>query len=266
MENGTTERQPVVTMKDGRAIADSRDVAATFGKRHDHVLRDIRELIGKGVPNFGETYFVNEQNGQTYPAYEMDRDGFSLLAMGFTGEKALKWKLRYIEAFNAMEVKLRDGDNLSPSVAITALANVVQQLLARSDQDAERAARREEESNRQFAILARRLDAMDSLLPMMVKAELANGLSERPGRTAGEIWHEFRLPTIKNGPQWLANCLEKMGAAMPNGARAQLGRTVARKFDHDKARACMRNGLHDRAKRYVAERSGQGVLKLVQTR
>jgi Rha family phage regulatory protein len=94
-----------------KAIADSRDVAATFGKEHKHVLRDIRQLIETapelGRSNFGHTHFINEQNGQTYSSFEMDRDGFSLLAMGFTGEKALRWKLKYIQAFNGMEDELR---------------------------------------------------------------------------------------------------------------------------------------------------------------
>ncbi len=79
-------------MKGGKLIADSRDVAATFGKRHTDVIRAIKELVENigegGLRNFAHTPYVNDQNGQTYPAYEMDRDGFSLLAMGFTGEKA----------------------------------------------------------------------------------------------------------------------------------------------------------------------------------
>ena len=87
-------------------FADSRDVAATFGKQHHHVLDFIRDLVAKapslGVATFRETPFTNPQNGQTYAAFLMDRDGFSLLVMGFTGEKALRWKLRYIEAFSAL--------------------------------------------------------------------------------------------------------------------------------------------------------------------
>ena len=49
---------------------------------------------------------MDPQNGQTYKSYDMDRDGFSLLAMGFTGAKALKWKMAYIAAFNAMQVEI----------------------------------------------------------------------------------------------------------------------------------------------------------------
>jgi Rha family phage regulatory protein len=87
-------------MKGGKLIADSRDVAATFGKRHGDVIRAVRELIESAEEldqrNFASINFV-DAGGRTYPAYEMDRDGFSLLAMGFNGEKALRWKLRYIK-------------------------------------------------------------------------------------------------------------------------------------------------------------------------
>lgn len=104
-------RQPIVTAKDGAVFANSRDIAAYFEKRHDHVLDAIDELssqlTGDGVPEFRETPYTHPQNGQTYRSYDMDRDGFTLLAMGFTGAKALQWKLKYIEAFNSMEAKLR---------------------------------------------------------------------------------------------------------------------------------------------------------------
>jgi len=90
----------------------SRLVAEKFEKRHDHVVRDIENVIqSMGSPqNWGhlfiETSYVHKQNKQTYKEYELTRDGFSLLAMGFTGEKALKWKLDYIKAFNEMEKEL----------------------------------------------------------------------------------------------------------------------------------------------------------------
>lgn len=59
-----------------------------------------------GRRNFA-SFKINDLTGESTSHYEMDRDGFTLLAMGFTGSKALKWKMRYIEAFNAMEAELR---------------------------------------------------------------------------------------------------------------------------------------------------------------
>ena len=106
-----SERLPVVFAREGEVFANSRDVAAFFGKRHDDTLRAIRNLIDQepdlGSRNFAETPYVEPSNGQTYRSFDMDRDGFTLLAMGFTGSKALKWKLRYIEAFNALEAEVR---------------------------------------------------------------------------------------------------------------------------------------------------------------
>lgn len=89
----------------------SRLIAEKFEKRHDHVLRDIRVLVATnpewGSPNFGETPYVEATNGQTYQMYEMTRDGYSMLVMGFTGKKAMEWKIKFLEAFNAMEAQLK---------------------------------------------------------------------------------------------------------------------------------------------------------------
>ena len=101
---------PAITIVDGIPTTLSTDLASHFGKRHDDVLRGIRNLCAQlpegGVRNFAETSVTDEQNGQTYPAYRLTRDGFTLLAMGFTGKKALAFKLAYIDAFNRMEAAL----------------------------------------------------------------------------------------------------------------------------------------------------------------
>lgn len=114
------ERNPIVFTKDGEVFANSRDVASFFGKQHGHVMRDIDSLITSepklGLSTFGQTKYVEAQNGQAYRSYDMGRDGFTLIAMGFTGSKALKWKLRYIEAFNAMEAELRRIATSGPTI------------------------------------------------------------------------------------------------------------------------------------------------------
>lgn len=90
----------------------SLDIAKNFEKRHDSVMRaieDIVEGLHKNVdtPMFYKTEYVHEQNGQKYPMYLMNRDGFTLLVMGFNkSAKAMEWKLKYIQAFNEMERKL----------------------------------------------------------------------------------------------------------------------------------------------------------------
>ena len=82
----------------GYVVTSSRKVAEVFGKKNWMVVRGVEDIINKGINNFVETpmfyktTFVDPQNYQSYPMYLMNRDGFSLLVMGFTGKRALEWK------------------------------------------------------------------------------------------------------------------------------------------------------------------------------
>lgn len=97
----------LVIMKDKQAVTTSLQVAENFGKRHDHILRDLDELKEGLTQNWGDLFnestYVHPQNKQEYRMIYMNRDGFTLLAMGFTGKKALEFKIAYISAFNEME-------------------------------------------------------------------------------------------------------------------------------------------------------------------
>ena len=98
----------ILSTQNGEPVASSRQIAENFEKRHDHVMRDI-DTFKKDVPNFGEMFFQVEtpdSYGRPQRTYLMNRDGFSLLVMGFTGKTALEWKLKYIQAFNEMEKQL----------------------------------------------------------------------------------------------------------------------------------------------------------------
>ena len=104
------EKKIEVVNNNGQLVVSSRQVAENFGKRHDHVMRDI-VAYQKDVPNFGEMFYETtspDAYGRAQKTYLMNRDGFSLLAMGFTGSKALEWKLKYIQAFNEMEKALKE--------------------------------------------------------------------------------------------------------------------------------------------------------------
>lgn len=102
----------IAKQKEGIVVR-STEIAKHFGKRHDHVLRDIDRLIREsevhspslGGEIFFATSFKNDRNRE-YREFLMNRDGFSLLAMGFLGPKAFAWKLKYIAAFNQMEQTL----------------------------------------------------------------------------------------------------------------------------------------------------------------
>jgi Rha family phage regulatory protein len=102
----------LVTLKDGKPVTTSLIVAEAFDKNHRDVLRNIDTIINtdayqkRGLRNFAQTPYIHPQNSQTHRMFEMDRQGFEILAMGFTGEKALDWKLKYSDAFAAMEAAL----------------------------------------------------------------------------------------------------------------------------------------------------------------
>lgn len=103
-------RTPVVRIDTGEAMADSRDIAAYFAKRHTEVLRAIRDL--NCSPEFRERNFasfkIKDLTGESTSHVLMTKDGFTFLAMGFTGGRAGTFKERYIAAFNAMEAELRN--------------------------------------------------------------------------------------------------------------------------------------------------------------
>jgi anti-repressor protein len=104
----------LVKIENGQPVTSSRKVAEDFGKEHKNVLANIREILvaeNQATKLFFET--SHEYRGQTFPEYLMNRDGFTLLAMGFTGKKAMQWKMKYIAAFNEMEKQLATLDQPS---------------------------------------------------------------------------------------------------------------------------------------------------------
>lgn len=103
----------LVEIRNNQVVVSSRQVAEKFGKEHRHVLDSIRQILG--AENSATKFFQEdsvEYRGQKFPVYLMNRDGFTLLAMGFTGKDALQWKMKYIAAFNDMEKQL-NGKSIS---------------------------------------------------------------------------------------------------------------------------------------------------------
>ncbi|MFK5708647.1 Rha family transcriptional regulator [Lysinibacillus boronitolerans] len=98
----------LVIIQNKQVVTTSLQVAESFEKRHDNVLREIEGLlkIEEAQNYFQEGTYEHPQNKQKYRMFYMNRDGFTLLAMGFTGNKALAFKLKYIQAFNDMERQL----------------------------------------------------------------------------------------------------------------------------------------------------------------
>lgn len=99
----------LVQVNNGQVVVSSRDIAEHFEKQHKNVIQGIENLKAENsalTSMFYETSYT-AGTGKAYKEYLMTKDGFSLLVMGFTGAKALDWKLKYIAAFNAMEAALK---------------------------------------------------------------------------------------------------------------------------------------------------------------
>jgi Rha family phage regulatory protein len=122
-----TQEKPPISLKprlkiiDGQITTTSLDVAEKFGKSHDNVLRDIRNLLESVPATFASLNFEEVKETMSYKNaigesitketsrtghYRMTKDGFMFLAMGFTGKEAAQWKVAYITAFNLMETRL----------------------------------------------------------------------------------------------------------------------------------------------------------------
>lgn len=96
--------------KDGLVFANSLDVAKVFEKQHKHVMQKIEKFSDRAKANFRPSAYI-DSTGRGLPMYEMNRDGFTFLVMGFTGEKAENFKLDFIDGFNALEKEVRTLQN-----------------------------------------------------------------------------------------------------------------------------------------------------------
>lgn len=131
------ELLPMITERDGIPVTTSRAVAEQFGKTHAHLLRDIEKLKqdleqtdeGKAFSqsNFGLSTSLDSR-GKEQPIYTLTRDGFTLLAMGFTGAKAVQFKIAYINAFNRMERLIKGGGVSAPAPALQSIERRLEAL------------------------------------------------------------------------------------------------------------------------------------------
>lgn len=128
--------QELINIKNDEAVTTSLLVAECFGKRHKNVIQTIENLTNgcnegglkiQLAKNFKKSTYADSQ-GKRRPMYYINRDGFALLVMGFTGKKALEWKLKYISAFNEMEsyINFRKADKQIQKHSMTFLADNLQ--------------------------------------------------------------------------------------------------------------------------------------------
>ena len=131
----------LVVLKNKQATTTSLIVSEYFNKNHQHVTRDIRKLEKEiDVSNFGQMFSklkYKDKYSREQEMYVMNRDGFMLLVMGFTGKKALQVKLKFIEAFNLMEdyIKKNELEKLNKANHVWLLSRSDGKLTRRAETD-----------------------------------------------------------------------------------------------------------------------------------
>lgn len=181
----------LVIMKDQQAVTTSLQVAEGFEKQHNDTLKVIRALK-EDVGNFSQMFFeanMPDSYGRDRIGYYMNRDGFTLLAMGFTGKKALEFKLKYIAAFNEMENELnkpRYEIPNTPQAALRLMFEYQEETTKKVEEVAERVTDLEENvvlSAGDYGYISRRINQR--------VAEVARGFGKLTNKQRGELHRDI---------------------------------------------------------------------------
>ena len=193
------EKRVDITTHNGSLVVSSRRVADNFGKQHKHVLEAIENIKAENsalMDMFYETSY-KAGTGKSYKEYLMNRDGFSLLVMGFTGKEAMEWKIKYINAFNEMEKKLSKPQlTLTEQMAQGLLA--AQQLL--------------EEKSKQVAHLAMTIEEQK---PKVLFADAVS--ASKTSILIGDLAKLIRQNGVEVGQKRLFEWLRNNGWLMKSG-------------------------------------------------
>lgn len=181
-------------------LTNSKLVAEVFGKEHRNVVRDIKNLIEGGVlkneqtPMFEETTYINEQNKQSYPMFIMNQDGFTLLAMGFNGKKAMEFKLKYIEAFNAMKRQIEQSNPSVPQNYLEALKSLV-----KSEEEKQQLALENKKQQKQILTISKEnMELGNKITDMLPKVSYYDKiLQSNATMTITQIAQDYGMSAIK---------------------------------------------------------------------
>lgn len=196
--------------ENNQALTNSLLVAEKFGKNHSDVVRAVDNLLEKSndpdfqcnakmdVHKMFSSYMedIPQPNGGMKPAkrYVMNRDGFTLLTMGFTGKKALRFKLEYISAFNAMEAMLKELQKPLSSVQMFALqANINlehEQRISNVEQKLEELTKEREESTKQLLSVSVSVETVPEISLRDKIRQLVNKYSASANVSPRDVWHK----------------------------------------------------------------------------
>ena len=225
-------RVPALTMS-------SLEIAGLTGKRHDHVIRDVKKMLSELGATFPQNWGkVPSGRGRPLEIINLPKRETLILVSGYS----VQMRARIIDRWQELE---------SAMAAATSSAGVVTDL---------------DPGIRKVigGILKSVIHSeLTSIIPAMVRSEMAGqSLALRRGKTAGEIWRDHGFPRIRVSC-WFGNRLAEMGCQIEGGGRGELGVITARLFDPDKADLWLKNGGRALVEAKIAERRGQGKLKLV---
>lgn len=131
-----------VFMEGRKVVTDSIKISQMFGKRHDHVMRDIEIQIEKlieageqqwGITNFGETQYQHSQNKQWYEKYNLTEDAFAIVAMSYITPEAMKMKIKFLNEFKRMKEYIQKQQQPSVEDSIIYSMNELKQIKSRQD-------------------------------------------------------------------------------------------------------------------------------------
>ena len=184
----------LVFIDNNRVVTDSLTVAECFGKRHDHVLRDIEVQLEKlieageaewGLLNFGETRYQHPQNKQWYKKYLLTEEAFTLVAFAYTTPEAMKMKVRFIEEFKRMKEELQKRQQ--PKTQAEMLLLYAQQMVEQE--------RRMKQIEEQVTVVQHRLDNIDRIDTIGDLRQRLNKMIQRYARQNGipfnHAWKDF---------------------------------------------------------------------------
>lgn len=216
----------------------SLEIAGLTGKRHLHILRDVRKMLvelGVGETSFGSTYL--DSQGKGHPVFNLPRRECLILVSGYS----VQMRAAIIDRWQQLEAAL-----VGP--AVTQLPADVAEYIRRTDG-----------ISRMLAHKVTGLESAIALIAGLVQPH--QPVIVRRGKTAGQIWRDLKLPKLKGVCTWFGNRLGQMGCQIEG--RGELGLTTARLFDPDKAATWLDNGGMHIVQQKIAERQGQGKLRLV---
>lgn len=176
----------------GTPVTDSLKVAQVFGKQHKNVMQQVRNLLGSAENSAHKNWFYKstylDVQGKQQPLFVMNRDGFSLLAMSLTGEKALQFKVAFIELFDKMEATIKGNIQAPATPAIPKTFAEALRLAASQQEQIEEQQRLLEAKDKQIEESAPRVlfsQAVESAESSILIGELANILCQN-GIAIGE--------------------------------------------------------------------------------